>query len=95
MPEQWIEKVGLLAAIILPMWNIPLVLRIFQRRSSKDISLWWALGVWVCIVLMFPAGLRSQDVVWRTFNILNLILFSAVVVATVRYRKGGLPHDQP
>ncbi len=91
MDSSWIDKVGFVIAIVLPFWNIPLIARIVQRRSSEDISLWWALGVWVCIVLMFPSGLRSSDVVWRTYNIVNFIFFSGVVFVTLRYRrrKGG------
>ena len=87
MESGWIEKIGFVAAVVLPMWNIPLILRIIQRRSSEDISMWWAMGVWVCILLMFPSGLRSADTTWRVFNILNLILFSGVVAVTLRYRK--------
>jgi uncharacterized protein with PQ loop repeat len=82
------EKIGLFAAIILPLWNIPLIVKIIRRRSSQDISLAWALGVWVCIILMVPSGLRSEDVVWRTFNIVNTIFFTAVMVVTLRFRKG-------
>jgi len=82
-----IEKVGLVAAIALPLWNIPLIARIIQRRSSRDISLWWVLGVWGCIILMAPSGFRSADVVWRTFNIVNCFLFTAVVIVTLKYRE--------
>jgi len=89
MDLSWIEKIGFVAAVVLPLWNIPLIVRIIKRRSSKDISLWWAMGVWVCIVLMFPSGLRSSDLIWRTFNIMNIILFSGVVAATLRYRAAG------
>ena len=88
MVGNWIETLGLIAAIVMPLWNIPLILRVIQRRSSQDISLWWAVGVWVCILLMAPAGIRSQDIVWRAFNITNMIFFTAVVVVTLRYRKG-------
>jgi uncharacterized protein with PQ loop repeat len=45
------EKIALIAAIILPLWNIPLIVRIIRRRSSKDISRAWAVGVWLCFVL--------------------------------------------
>jgi hypothetical protein len=83
-----IDTIGFIAAIILPLWNIPLIMRIIKRRSSEDLSVWWAMGVWVCIVLMFPAGLRSEDTIWRTFNIMNFVLFSGVAVSTVYYRKG-------
>ncbi len=88
MLDFWIEKLGLVAAVVLPLWNIPLIIRIIQRGSSQDISLSWALGVWVCIILMAPSGVRSADLVWRTFNIVNLVLFTAVMVTVVKYRKG-------
>lgn len=84
------QKIALIAAIVLPLWNIPLIVRIVKRKSSKDISLYWALGVWVCFLLMAPDAFRSVDPVWRTFNIVNLILFSAVVVVVLVYRKGKL-----
>jgi uncharacterized protein with PQ loop repeat len=83
------EKVAFVAAIILPLWNIPLILRIIKRKSSQDISIYWLMGVWTCFLLMAPQGLRSQDPVWRIFNIMNLILFTAVVIVTLAYRKKG------
>jgi uncharacterized protein with PQ loop repeat len=78
--------IAIIAAIVLPLWNIPLIVRIIKRKSSKDISLFWAIGVWVCFLLMAPSGFTSTDIVWRVFNIVNLILFSAVVVAVLIYR---------
>ena len=82
------EKIGLIAAIVLPFFNIPLIVKIIKRKSSKDISLSWAIGVWVCILLMFPSGLNSPDIVWRTFNIINITMFTAVMAVAVKYRKG-------
>ena len=79
--------IGLLAAIILPFFNIPLIVRIIRRRCSADISMSWAMGVWVCSLLMAPAGFTSKDLVWRCYNIVNLILFTAVVITVLRYRK--------
>jgi len=81
-----LTKIAFVAAIVLPLWNIPLIARIVRRKSSEDISLLWAFGVWGCLLLMFPASLRSTDIVWKAFNISNLILFSAVVFAAVFYR---------
>lgn len=82
------EKVGFYAAIALPLWNIPLIVKIIKRKSSRDLSLAWVLGVWVCILLMAPSGFRSVDIVWRTFCIVNTIFFTAVVIVTLRYRNG-------
>ena len=88
MNNDWIQSLGLCTAVILPLWNIPLIVRIVERKSSQDISLWWALGVWVCLVLMAPSGLTSKDIVWKVYNIVNFILFSGVAVVTLMYHKG-------
>ena len=82
-----IENIGLLAAVVMPLWNIPLIVRIIRRRSSKDISISWAMGIWICSLLMAPSGFTSHDLVWRSFNIVNLVLFTGVVIAVWRYRK--------
>lgn len=81
------DKVAFVTAIVLPLFNIPLIMRMMKRRSSQDISLVWALGVWVCILLMAPSGLRSEDPVWRMFNIMNVMLFSCVAITTLYFRR--------
>ncbi|MFH1753735.1 MAG: hypothetical protein ABH875_06085 [Candidatus Omnitrophota bacterium] len=81
------EKIAFIAAIMLPLWNIPLITRIIRRKSSDDISMYWVLGVWACFLLMAPDGLRSEDPVWRMFNIMNLIMFSGVVITVLAYKK--------
>jgi len=81
------QKIAFIAAIILPLWNIPLIVRIVKRKSSRDISIYWAVGVWTCFALMAPAGFVSEDPVWRIFNIMNFILFTAVLLIVLIYRK--------
>ena len=83
----FIEQVGLVASIAMPLWNIPLMIRIIRRKSSADISMAWLMGVWICSLLMAPSGFVSKDIVWRTFNIMNLILFTGVVIVVLKYRK--------
>lgn len=82
-----LETISLICAVIMPLFNIPLILKILQRKSSQDISLVWALGIWICILLMAPSGFQSKDIVWRTFNITNMILFTAVVIVVLKYHK--------
>ena len=82
-----VENIGLVAAILMPFFNIPLIVRILRRRSSADISISWAMGVWICALLMAPSGFSSKDMVWRCFNIVNLVLFTGVVIAVWKYRK--------
>lgn len=80
-----IEKIGFVAAISVPLFNIPLILRIIQRKSSDDISLTWCLGVWTCFIFMLPSGLMTDDIVWKAFNIANITFFTAVVFVTLKY----------
>lgn len=82
-----IQTLGLIAAIILPLWNIPLIVRIVKRKSSEDISLSWAAGVWTCLALMAPSGFQSEDRVWKVFNMVNIVLFSAVLITVFIFRK--------
>ena len=82
-----IENIGLVAGIVMPLFNIPLIVKIFRRRSSADISMSWVMGVWICALLMAPSGFTSKDMVWRCYNIVNLVLFTGVVIAVWRHRK--------
>ena len=81
-----VESLGMVAAVMLPLWNIPLMVRIWRRKSSQDLSLPWAFGVWGCLVAMLPAGLVSSDAVFRLFTIVNMVLFTMVVALILRYR---------
>jgi len=82
-----VKTLALIAAVVLPLWNIPLVLKMHRRRSSEDLSLSWALGVWVCLAVMFPAAIVSPDIVFKTFSIVNIILFSWVVFSVLKFRR--------
>jgi uncharacterized protein with PQ loop repeat len=85
--EKWYEWMGLVAVVALPLFNIPLILRIVRTKSSRDISLVWTFGVWGCILLMLPSSLISKEPVFRTFGVLNASLFCSVVVTVLIYRK--------
>lgn len=82
-----VKVLGIVAAVILPFFNIPLILRIRQRKSSQDVSLVWAWGVFTCILLMFPSAVLSRDIVFKLFSIINFLFFSTVVYYVAKYRK--------
>lgn len=77
---------GMFAGIVMPLFNIPLVYKIWKRRSSSDISLAWALGVWGSILVMTPSAVLSPDPVFRIFGIANMLLFSLVLIFVLKYR---------
>jgi hypothetical protein len=81
------ESIGLFAAVLMPVWNIPLIVRIVRRKTSQDISLAWLFGVWSCMLAMLPAALKSNDAVLKAFGISNVVFFSGVVVAVLMYRR--------
>lgn len=84
--ESFLQLTGMIAGILMPLFNIPLVLKIYKRKSSSDISLTWAAGVWVSILLMTPSAILSVDPVFRIFGITNLLLFTLVFFAVIKYR---------
>ena len=84
--NDWIEKIGIVSGVALPLFNIPLIMRLMRRKRSEDFSLAWAVGVWVCIVLMTPQALRSNDTAFRAYGIVNIFFFSVVAFLVVKYR---------
>jgi len=73
------------AGVVLPLFNIPLIIRIVKRKSADDISLVWVFGVWICILLMLPSVLTSPDFAFRAFGWVNTLFFTGVVAVTVKY----------
>jgi uncharacterized protein with PQ loop repeat len=82
-----IDQIALVSAVVLPFWNIPLIVRIIRRKSSEDISMEWVMGVWVCLGLMTPSAFRSPDLVWKVYSIINFVLFTFVVATVFLFRK--------
>jgi hypothetical protein len=79
---------ALVASVVMPLFNIPLIVKIVRRKSSDDLSLSWLFGIWGCIVLMLPWALVTEEVVLRVFGIMNFLLFSVVVITVLKYRHG-------
>jgi len=80
------DLVASVAGAALPIFDIPLILLIIKRRSSKDISMFWAIGLWASSVAMMPAGIMSHEIASKAFNIVNVIMLSAVVFVVIKYR---------
>jgi uncharacterized protein with PQ loop repeat len=83
-----VKTIGFWAAIIMPLWDIPLIMRIISRKSSQDISLGWIVGLWSSSVLMAPSSFITGDKIAMGFNTVNVTLLTAVLIAVFKYRKG-------
>ncbi len=83
------EAIGFWAAVALPLFDIALIARVIKRKSSADISQIWAWGLWLTSVLMAPSAFVAGDKTAIGFNIVNVVMLSAVLVAVIKYRKGA------
>ena len=36
-----LEIIALVASVTMPLFNIPLLVKIIRRKSANDLSLWW------------------------------------------------------
>jgi len=78
-----IQTLGMVNGIIMPFFNIPLIVRIIRRRSSEVISLVWAIGAWICVMGMLPQSLQSPDPVLLSFGIVDGLFFTGVFVSVL------------
>jgi len=83
-----VKTIGFWAAVILPLWDIPLIIRIIKRKSSEDISIVWAVGLWATSVLMAPSAFISGDRIAVGFNTVNVATLTVVMIVVCKYRKG-------
>jgi uncharacterized protein with PQ loop repeat len=86
MDRHFLEGLALVASVVMPLWNIPLIVKVFNRKSSDDLSLFWLWGVWSCMLLMLPWAMVTHELVLKVFSFVNFILFSGVVVAVMKHR---------
>ena len=85
-PPSFLQVIGLVAAGVMPFWNIPLILKILERKSSRDLSLAWVTGVEICVLAMLPSAVLSPDWILKIFGVLNAILFTCVFTVVWIYR---------
>ena len=85
MSAELARNLGFAGALLMPLCNIPLIVRIIKRRSSNDISLPWVFGVEICVLLMVPSSLGSADPVLRLFGVTNAFFFSIVTFVVWHY----------
>lgn len=83
-----LKTIGFWAGVILPLWDFSLISHVIKRKSSQDISLGWAFGLWLSSVLMAPSAFVARDKLAIGFNVVNVVMLTAVLVVVFKYRKG-------
>jgi len=80
-----IKIVEVVSSVVLPLFNIPLILKIRKRGSSKDYFLTWTFGIFDCLLLIIPSVLLMPHIVFKVFGIINLVTFSTVILYILKY----------
>jgi len=80
-----IRTLGMVSGIIMPFFNVPLIVRIIRWRSSEHISLVWVVGAWICVMGMLPQSLQSPDPVLLSFGFVNRLFFTGVFVSVLYF----------
>jgi len=78
---------GTVGSVLMPFFDIPMIMQIRKRKSSSDISLIWTIGILSCALLMIPSALLSDDLNFKLFSIINAVLFGGVTFYVIKYRK--------
>jgi hypothetical protein len=81
------DTIGFWAGVILPLWDIPLIVRIIRRQSSADISVVWMWGIWASSVLMAPVAFIANNASAIAFNIVNVATLSVLLVVVLKYHQ--------
>jgi uncharacterized protein with PQ loop repeat len=82
------DNISFWAAVALPFWDIPLILRIIRRKSAADISLVWMWGIWATSVMMAPSAFMSGEKSAIGFNIVNVVMLTILLIVVIKYQKG-------
>lgn len=82
------DTIGLWAGVMLPLWDIPLIVRILRRKSANDISLMWMWGIWLSSVLMAPSAFVAHNKTAIGFNIVNVTMLTILLIVVLKYHRG-------
>jgi MtN3 and saliva related transmembrane protein len=86
MSELAITALGIAAAALTTISQVPQVLKVWRTRSVEDLSLRMYLSLWLGLVLWLVYGLVLRDVPLILANGVSLVLVSVVLYFRVRYR---------
>ena len=81
-----VDTLATVAGSALPLFDISLIVYIMKRKSSKDISIIWAVGLWATSVAMAPAGIMSPHWASKAFNTVNVAMLTVLMGAVIKYR---------
>ncbi len=84
-PRWTLESIGSIAAVCTTISFVPQLVRVWRRKSARDISLAMFLlfSFGVACWLIYGIGLRSRPII--AANAVTLVLALAILVLKIRY----------
>ncbi len=77
-----IETIALVASIALPLTNIPMIIKSLSASLLRLFPVVnGTMGVLGVSCGRVPSGLHSHDIVWKTFCVANIVLFTGLPFA--------------
>lgn len=84
------EIIGLLAGIFTTFSIVPQLVRVYQLKSAKEISLVFTLCLALGVSLWLIYGIMIDSLPITIWNAISLFLISGLIVAKIKYGKQSL-----
>jgi MtN3 and saliva related transmembrane protein len=80
------EELGLLAALLTSISQLPQVIKTLKTKDTHSISLWTYLMLWVGIMLWLIYGILKEDTPLILANIISVILTGIIIILKIKYK---------
>jgi len=85
---EYLEIIGLIAGICSTFSTLPQIIKIWNRRSAKDVSLSISMFIlsWIGTILWGIYGLLAHSLSLVIANIISFLLVSSIIVMKIKFK---------
>ena len=83
---EYLEIIGLIAGICSTFSTLPQIIKIWNRRSAKDVSLSMFILSWIGTILWGIYGLLAHSLSLVIANIISFLLVSSIIVMKIKFK---------
>ena len=80
------EELGLLAALLTSISQLPQVIKTIKTKDTHSISLWTYLMLWTGIILWLIYGIHEKNIPLIFANIISVILTGIIIILKIKYK---------
>lgn len=85
------KELGYICSMIVPVFHIPLIMKLVRKKSSQEWSLLSVIGFWIATLGIQPWALMTDDRALTILNTLSLMFISVELVLVIKYRRNVPP----